>query len=170
MKNVILVISLSAMSLFSIAKGNDFRGHDVTMNMAVFSMSSLDFNYAGLSMLPMSVQYVYQHTGHLGYGIIANYSPDRIDFSCGQDGERERVSCFSVMPTFRFTWISKPRFTLYSKASVGVGFANGIKKCFAVAQLSPVGITFGKTVFGQFELGAGTQGLPLLFGVGFRFK
>lgn len=170
MKNVILVISLSAMSLFSIAKGNDFRGHDVTMNMAFLSMSSLDFNYQGLSMLPMSVQYVYQHTGHLGYGIIANYSPDRIDFSCGQDGERERVSCFSVMPTFRFTWISKPRFTLYSKASVGVGFANGIKKCFAAAQLSPVGITFGKTVFGQFELGAGTQGLPLLFGVGFRFK
>lgn len=170
MKNVILVISLSAMSLFSIAKGNDFRGHDVTMNMAVLSISSLDFNYEGLSMLPMSVQYVYQHTGHLGYGIIANYSPDRIDFSCGQDGERERVSCFSVMPTFRFTWISKPRFTLYSKTSVGVGFANGIKKCFAAAQLSPVGITFGKTVFGQFELGAGTQGLPLLFGVGFRFK
>lgn len=168
MKNVILVISLSAMSLFSIAKGNDFRGHDVTMNMAVFSMSSLDFNYAGLSMLPMSVQYVYQHTGHLGYGITANYSPDRLDFSCGQNGER--VSCFSAMPTFRFTWISKRRFTLYSKASVGVGFANGIKKCFAAAQLSPVGITFGKTVFGQFELGTGTQGLPLLFGVGFRFK
>ena len=168
MKNVILVISLSAMSLFSIAKGNDFRGHDVTMNMAVLSMSSLDFNYEGLSMLPMSVQYVYQHTGHLGYGITANYSPDRLDFSCGQNGER--VSCFSAMPTFRFTWISKRRFTLYSKASVGVGFANGIKKCFAAAQLSPVGITFGKTVFGQFELGAGTQGLPLLFGVGFRFK
>lgn len=168
MKNVILVISLSAMSLFSIAKGNDFRGHDVTMNMAGLSMSSLDFNYAGLSMLPMSVQYVYQHTGHLGYGIIANYSPDRIDFSCGQDGER--VSCFSAMPTFRFTWISKRRFTLYSKASVGIGYANGIKKCFAAAQLSPVGITFGKTVFGLFELGAGTQGLPLLFGVGFRFK
>lgn len=170
MKNVILVILLSAMSLSSIAKENDFRGHDVTMNMAGLSMSSLDFNYAGLSMLPMSVQYVYQHTGHLGYGIIANYSPDRIDFSCGQDGERERVSCFSVMPTFRFTWISKRRFTLYSKASVGIGYANGIKKCFAAAQLSPVGITFGKTVFGQFELGAGTQGLPLLFGVGFRFK
>ena len=168
MKNVILVISLSAMSLFSIAKGNDFRGHDVTMNMAFLSMSSLDFNYQGLSMLPMSVQYVYQHTGHLGYGIIANYSPDRLDFSCGQDGER--VSCFSAMPTFRFTWISKRRFTLYSKASVGIGYANGIKKCFAAAQLSPVGITFGKTVFGQFELGAGTQGLPLLFGVGFRFK
>ena len=168
MKNVILVISLSAMSLFSIAKGNDFRGHDVTMNMAVLSISSLDFNYEGLSMLPMSVQYVYQHTGHLGYGIIANYSPDRIDFSCGQNGER--VSCFSAMPTFRFTWISKRRFTLYSKASVGIGYANGIKKCFAAAQLSPVGITFGKTVFGQFELGAGTQGLPLLFGVGFRFK
>lgn len=170
MKNVILAFLLSAMSLSSIAKGNDFRGHDVTMNMAVLSMSSLDFNYAGLSMLPMSVQYVYQHTGHLGYGITAIYGPDRIDFSCGQDGERERVSCFSVMPTFRFTWISKPRFTLYSKASVGVGFANGIKKCFAAAQLSPVGITFGKTVFGQFELGAGTQGIPLLFGVGFRFK
>ena len=168
MKNVILVISLSAMSLFSIAKGNDFRGHDVTMNMAVLSISSLDFNYEGLSMLPMSVQYVYQHTGHLGYGITANYSPDRIDFSCGQNGER--VSCFSAMPTFRFTWISKRRFTLYSKASVGIGYANGIKKCFAAAQLSPVGITFGKTVFGQFELGAGTQGLPLLFGVGFRFK
>ena len=170
MKNVILAFLLSAMSLSSIAKENDFRGHDVTMNMAGLSMSSLDFNYAGLSMLPMSVQYVYQHTGHLGYGIIANYSPDRIVFSCGQDGERERVSCFSVMPTFRFTWISKPRFTLYSKASVGIGYANGIKKCFAAAQLSPVGITFGKTVFGQFELGAGTQGLPLLFGVGFRFK
>ena len=170
MKNVILAFLLSAMSLFSIAKGNDFRGHDVTMNMAVLSISSLDFNNVGLSMLPMSVQYVYQHTGHLGYGIIANYSPDRIDFSCGQDGERERVSCFSVMPTFRFTWISKRRFTLYSKASVGIGYANGIKKSFAAAQLSPVGITFGKTVFGQFELGAGTQGLPLLFGVGFRFK
>lgn len=170
MKNVILAFLLSAMSLSSIAKGNDFRGHDVTMNMAVLSMSSLDFNYAGLSMLPMSVQYVYQHTGHLGYGITAIYGPDRIDFSCGQDGERERVSCFSVMPTFRFTWISKRRFTLYSKASVGIGYANGIKKCFAAAQLSPVGITFGKTVFGQFELGAGTQGLPLLFGVGFRFK
>lgn len=170
MKNVILAFLLSAMSLFSIAKENDFRGHDVTMNMAVLSMSSLDFNYGGLSMLPMSVQYVYQHTGHLGYGITAIYGPDRIDFSCGQDGERERVSCFSVMPTFRFTWISKRRFTLYSKASVGIGYANGIKKCFAAAQLSPVGITFGKTVFGQFELGAGTQGLPLLFGVGFRFK
>lgn len=168
MKNVILVFLLSAMLLSSIAKENDFRGHDVTMNMAVFSMSSLDFNYAGLSMLPMSVQYVYQHTGHLGYGITANYSPDRIDFSCGQNGER--ISCFSAMPTFRFTWISKRRFTLYSKASVGIGYANGIKKCFAAAQLSPVGITFGKTVFGQFELGAGTQGLPLLFGVGFRFK
>lgn len=170
MKNVILTFLLSAMSLSSIAKENDFRGHDVTMNMAVLSISSLDFNNVGLSMLPMSVQYVYQHTGHLGYGIIANYSPDRIDFLCGQDGERERVSCFSVMPTFRFTWISKPRFTLYSKASVGIGYANGIKKCFAAAQLSPVGITFGKTVFGQFELGVGTQGLPLLFGVGFRFK
>ncbi len=68
MKNIILAFLLSAMSLSSIAKENDFRGHDVTMNMAVLSMSSLDFNYVGLSMLPMSVQYVYQHTGHLGYG------------------------------------------------------------------------------------------------------
>ena len=156
MKNVILAFLLSAMSLFSIAKENDFRGHDVTMNMAVLSMSSLDFNYGGLSMLPMSVQYVYQHTRHLGYGITAIYGPDRIDFSCGPNSER--ISCFSAMPTFRFTWISKRRFTLYSKASVGIGYANGIKKCFAAAQLSPV------------ELGAGTQGLPLLFGVGFRFK
>jgi|GEM_PF-3521963 len=168
MKNLILAFLLSAMSLSSIAKENDFRGHDVTMNMAVLSMSSLDFNYEGLSMLPMSVQYVYQHTGHLGYGITAIYGPDRIGFSCGLNSER--ISCFSAMPTFRFTWISKRRFTLYSKASVGIGYANGIKKCFAAAQLSPVGITFGKTVFGQFELGAGTQGLPLLFGVGFRFK
>ena len=101
MKNVILAFLLSAMSLSSIAKENDFRGHDVTMNMAVLSMSSLDFNNVGLSMLPMSVQYVYQHTGHLGYGITAIYGPDRIDFSCGLNSER--ISCFSAMPTFRFT-------------------------------------------------------------------
>ena len=44
MKNLTLAFLLSAMSLSSIAKENDFRGHDVTMNMAVLSISSLDFN------------------------------------------------------------------------------------------------------------------------------
>lgn len=87
---------------------------------------------------------------------------------------RLSTSFLSVIPTVRFSWFSYRSLRLYSACGMGITFLtgdrNGYTQGSAVGmQLTYIGISAGKRVFGFAELGTGAHG-TLLGGVGFRFN
>lgn len=88
----------------------------------------------------------------------------------------------SPMLTARFSWLNRKYVRMYS--SVGAGMAVSLSNTHYVTsdnvvherpdaylslQLTPVGISVGKQLFGFVEVGAGTIYLGGCFGIGYRF-
>ena len=85
--------------------------------------------------------------------------------------------CLTVMPVVRFTWLNRKWVRMYSTVGLGVSFEFGHDACeatrfretLAVFQLTPVGISVGRSLFGFAEAGFGVQG-ALMVGIGYKFK
>ena len=83
----------------------------------------------------------------------------------------------ALTPCVRFHWLRKEIITLYS----GLGYSIVVpylfsgntagRRWYEDFQVNPVGITFGRSVFGFAELGFGARQIipPLRLGVGYRF-
>ena len=94
-----------------------------------------------------------------------------------------RVSGTAVylVPNVRFTYIRSDLFRMYSGVGLGLGVMSGFsseKSVYAgiggadiqpVLQTVPVGIQFGRDVYGLAELSVGTMNVGLRGGIGFRF-
>lgn len=157
--------------------------HDVSVSLGVLSTPFNTYGY-GPAPFSCSAQYGYQLSKLIGLCMIANYSPVR-------DGgwEEERLQYIdewnkphyeyvqasmkvgdylSIMPAIRLCWVNKRSFSLYSKLAVGISYDTYKNTTFFAGQWSPLGITFGRRLYGIFELGSGRQGF-LGFGVGYKF-
>lgn len=77
----------------------------------------------------------------------------------------------NVMPQARFAYVSKEYVKMYSAVGLGLyGGRLGDRSHLSVGwQVVPIGIMFGRKVFGFVEIGIGTMYAGGLAGVGFRF-
>lgn len=168
------------------AVGQDFQyyRHDVSVSLGVLSSPAKLHGY-GPAPVAFSAQYAYQLSKLIGLCMIANYSPVK-DGGWGDDRLQyidewgkphyeyvqvhETVGEYlSIIPALRLNWVNKRIFTLYTKAAFGISYDTNEDKAYGAVQLSPLGITFGKRLYGTVELGIGRQGV-LVLGLGYRFK
>ena len=82
--------------------------------------------------------------------------------------------CAILTPSVKAHWFRRPSFSVYS----GIGYAvplqaerlkNWPKYWYEGFQYIPIGISFGRRVYGLAELGFGPRYFPLRLGVGYRF-
>lgn len=81
-----------------------------------------------------------------------------------------------VTPSIHFHWFRKPCFTAYSGISYSLPTTADDWKdpatrqyWYNLFQYTPVGITFGRKLFGLAELGYGIRYYPIRLGIGYRF-
>jgi len=128
-------------------------------------------------------EYTYQANKSIGVGVTAvffsyfsNYLDEETDATVGFN----EVKHFSIYPTLRYTWLNKPKFSLYT--SMGWGFRyvveNDILRSvvknesrYTIAgQFTLFGFTIGKSIYGFSDLSTlGTQGIATI-GLGYRFQ
>lgn len=77
----------------------------------------------------------------------------------------------TVMPTARFKYVSRDAFSMYGSAGLGamVGYFQQEAYIYPTFQLVPLGLTFGRKVYGFAEFGLGTLYIGANIGAGFRF-
>ena len=90
------------------------------------------------------------------------------------DGTRQGSDmglALTVMPTDRFKYVSREAFTMYGSAGLGLmgGFYDDDAYIYPTFQLVPLGLTFGRKVYGFAEFGLGTLYIGANIGAGFRF-
>lgn len=106
-------------------------------------------------------------------------------YSTGEDKQFKGSASntfIAVMPGFKYNWIDKEHFALYSRAAVGVHVITATTKqetstttsdqddspsCAVAYQLSPIGTEFGSQLRGFVEFGFGANGL---IGAGLRYR
>ena len=132
----------------------------------------LAYNYSPWTSL--EAQYFFNKRVSLGVDIGFYTS----DYAIKKDGTEEIVrkgkymTLISVLPEFRFNYLPREKFCLYGTAAVGVmllGGDNIIESTAFNFQLNPIGIEFGKRLYGFAELGAGLCFLGVRGGLGIRF-
>lgn len=79
-----------------------------------------------------------------------------------------------LTPSIGFHWLRKSSFTAYSGISYTIPMNKYWKDMFSSEwyqgfEYTPIGITFGHSLFGLAELGFGPRYFPLRLGVGYRF-
>ena len=90
---------------------------------------------------------------------------------------RNRAHAFTVMPVVRFTWVNSSWVRMYSTLGLGATLSGGrfdhnsdrFRNGFLAFQLTPIGISVGRSLFGFAELGLGAQGV-FMMGVGYKLK
>ncbi|MCL2073826.1 MAG: hypothetical protein FWH18_07895 [Marinilabiliaceae bacterium] len=66
---------------------------------------------------------------------------------------------FSIAPSMRFSYLNKPKVTLYSGLSLGIGILTGSAwGYFPFFQITPIGFSYGKRFFVGSEFGYGLKG------------
>lgn len=77
----------------------------------------------------------------------------------------------TIMPTARFKYVSKNAFNMYGSAGLGImaGYFQKEAYVYPTFQLVPIGLTFGRKVYGFAEFGLGTLYIGGNIGVGYRF-
>lgn len=87
-------------------------------------------------------------------------------------------SALAIIQMWKYEYIQKPAFRLYSSAGVGLGYYSGFKTMSEGSrsliqefemELVPMGFSLGEKWFWFGELGLGTQYIGARSGVGFRF-
>lgn len=76
----------------------------------------------------------------------------------------------TALPQVRFTYLNREYVSIYSSIGVGIGLsAAEFVEAILAFQTVPVGLTFGKKVFGFAEICIGTVNMGVNVGVGYRF-
>ena len=79
-----------------------------------------------------------------------------------------------LTPSIDFHWLRKSSFTAYSGISYTIPMNGNWKgvlsgEWYQGFEYTPIGITFGHSIFGLAELGFGPRYFPLRLGIGYRF-
>lgn len=90
----------------------------------------------------------------------------------GDDGLKHIMDMYAIMPNVTMNYLTRENVTLYGKLEAGIGVINfecSDPSLFFAAQASPIGVTFGHSVYGFAELSVGTLYQGGKIGFGFRF-
>ncbi len=86
---------------------------------------------------------------------------------------REGKNVLTTMAHVRFSWMNRPLVRMYSQLSAGAAYSMEGDYEYPYEhisfQISPVGISVGKAVYGYAELGFGTAFVGCNLGIGYRF-
>ena len=121
----------------------------------------------------LSAEYSINYTNRFSFavsGYVNSFWTPMFDYKDNRNGMNVGVS-LHVIPTARYNYYSGPAFSVYSTIGLGliVGTENDEVFAFPTFQISPLGITFGRKVFGFAEWNGGLSYLGGRAGVGYRF-
>ena len=199
MKKLMLMVVAAMMATVNVNAQNEDLHHELSLSYGLGSIAQFgdgigeglalaitsDKEYDDGSIVgPITLEYFYHFNNpRLAVGGSFTYSKWDSDVlvkkSHEKVGERNR-NFFSVMPAFKYYWVNKNNFGLYSKAAAGVGFLkckdNDFKTqekkddngCYFMFQLSFIGVEFGSKFRGFAEAGIGDQGF-IQAGVRYKF-
>lgn len=131
----------------------------------------------------ISASYTYNVLKWLSIGAAFTYAGDfqkRYDRITDQEQEKNSANRFYLMPMVRFNYLNRPLIRLYSQVGVGISYmhekkyVNGNRYiasgCGTAAQVTLLGVSVGKKLFGFAELlGTGVQG-SVVVGIGYKFN
>ncbi|MGP1462836.1 hypothetical protein [Tannerella sp.] len=127
----------------------------------------------------LSLSYTQEMKRWLAVGLNVSYSGvfqnRRVSESFLID-DTYRKHRFAFYPTVRFIYLNRPVVRLYSGFGLGFGMESerefGMReyshRTFVTGQLTFFGVSFGRNLFGSWEIGYGTMGF-LKAGAGYRF-
>ena len=116
-----------------------------------------------------SLSYTYHDRRWLQYGGMVSFgaSVERTRHSItGETLEVNNLYMIGVMPTVRFVWYWREKVQLYSSISFGV--MTDLYDILPWGDVTLVGCTFGRKLFGFAEIGGGMSGV-FRIGMGYRF-
>lgn len=126
----------------------------------------------------VSAVYVYRVRRWLEVGGSITYAGFYRNFMHASDRSvaiRQREHYFTLMPVLRFSWLNSRTVRFYSTFQLGwqVGFEKYSSDRYdtyhyAAIQVTPLGISVGRRIFGYAEFGIGMRGV-LVGGIGYRF-
>ena len=158
------------------AQEKDFSRFEVSVSMGggwVMQDRSVDGGRPAMPFSPaFDVAFMYFPKAWLSFGLAVGN--DRDVFSISRP-----TRMIDLTPYVRFHWFRRDTFSFYS----GLGYSFVIPYLFKDTttagkhpwyesiQVNPVGVTFGRSVFGFAELGLGPRQVipPLRVGIGYRF-
>lgn len=116
-----------------------------------------------------TLSYLYHDRRWLQYGGMVSFgaSVERTRHSItGETLEVNNLYMIGVMPTVRFVWYWREKVQLYSSISFGV--MTDLYDILPWGDVTLVGCTFGRKLFGFAEIGGGMSGM-FRIGMGYRF-
>lgn len=126
----------------------------------------------------VSAVYTYRARRWLEVGGSVTYAGFYRNFMHASDRRvafRQREHYLALMPVLRFSWFNSRTVRLYSTFQLGwqLGFEKYSSDRFdtfhyAAIQVTPLGISVGRRIFGYAEIGIGMRGV-LVGGIGYRF-
>ncbi|HBX90539.1 MAG TPA: hypothetical protein DEH06_04365 [Alistipes sp.] len=127
-----------------------------------------------------SLSYDYRFRRWFDLGLTLGYYGEYSNSYSNRDSSlvgRNRAHAVTVMPMARFTWLNRRWVRMYSSLGLGATFGYGRfdtegsrpENAMIAFQVTPVGISVGRSFFGFAEIGLGAQG-ALMMGVGYRFN
>ena len=159
--------SLSLTTLFALDGGwniDDYY-YDFRQDMAVADTYLTPRTFVGNS----SLSYTYHDRRWLQYGGTVTFGAStrwRKDAATGQKIENLSRYALAVMPSVRFVWFYRENIQLYS--SISLGLVTDFDEAYVWGDMTCVGCSFGRKVFGFVELGGGMAGSARI-GLGYRF-
>lgn len=117
-----------------------------------------------------SLSYTYQDRRWLQYGGTIVFGAStcwRKDVATGQKIENLSYYSLSVLPMVRFNWFYREKVQLYS--SIALGLVTDFDEAYIWGDMTLIGCSFGRKLFGFVELGGGMTGSARI-GLGYRFN
>ncbi len=127
-----------------------------------------------------SLSYDYRFKKWFDLGLTLSYYGEYSRSYSNRDSSpvgRNRAHAVTVMPMARFTWLNRRWVRMYSSLGLGATFGYGRfdtegsrpENAMIAFQVTPVGISVGRSFFGFAEIGLGAQGV-FMMGIGYKFK
>lgn len=116
-----------------------------------------------------SLSYTYHHFRWLQYGATVSFGASTCKTRhtlTNEVLENNNLYMLSVMPTVRFVWYWREKVQLYSSVSLGV--MTDMYEILPWGDVTLVGCSFGRKLFGFAEIGGGMSGI-FRIGMGYRF-
>ena len=131
------------------------------------------------------LSYTYNFTRIFALSASISYEGGWNEYYSRADNSKISVTeCHYITPmvTARFSWLNRNLVRMYSSVGAGMAFSmtdvhyyntdSGWKEspeAYLSLQVTPVGISVGRDLFGFFEVGVGTIYVGGCFGIGYRF-
>ncbi len=157
---------------FSYMKKNDLH-NSPSLNDTYFDASTYEIEKSSLAW---SLNYAYNFNKTIALGAVFSYEGGSQSFYRRSDNSlinKENKNILTTMAVFRASWLNRKFIRMYSQIGAGASYSMEGNFKYPIDhfafQISPVGISVGKQLYGHLELGVGTVYMGFNIGIGYRF-